>query len=212
MATFPETETICACYYCEVGMTCADVDDIPPEWFHEDAPICAECRARKDAEASSTCDCGAEKGEGDCPECVADRDFATMTPADYHAKWSNPKKENETTEVKAKESLKETLAKVDGFVDETWKTTGVLRRNVDRKVVHHALLEAELLHTLGDQLTLAPGDPVAQAFHRAGERAVIRAYPTAWGKMRGNTLKQEESRLTMAYRLKAKLEARKAKK
>jgi len=44
---FPETESICDCYSCGAPMTCADVDDIPPEEFHEDCPECEDCRAKK---------------------------------------------------------------------------------------------------------------------------------------------------------------------
>jgi hypothetical protein len=33
------------------------------------------------------CECGAKRGEGDCPECEEDRDFVTMSPAEFHEKW-----------------------------------------------------------------------------------------------------------------------------
>jgi len=44
---FDESETICHCDSCGRGMTCADVDDIPPEDFHEDYPVCVECLVKK---------------------------------------------------------------------------------------------------------------------------------------------------------------------
>jgi hypothetical protein len=45
----PNRETICDCSTCGKGLTCADVDAIPPEMFHEDYTSCAECCADEEA-------------------------------------------------------------------------------------------------------------------------------------------------------------------
>lgn len=154
-------ETICECWKCGKGMTCDDVDAIPPEDFHEDFPECEECRAmeedvptfpkganvpdvpedgrvEKDEDGvaweyhgdedkwtripaigecgrcggdngkggtelwcdlcevcdrhewgvdNETCECGAEKGKGECRACEEDRDFENLPIEEYHAKW-----------------------------------------------------------------------------------------------------------------------------
>lgn len=125
------------------------------------------------------------------------------------ARMTTPEPE---TEVKAKEDFRETLEKVNGFVKETWETVGSVRTNVDRRVLHHALLTSEMRVPLGDQTEedLLEG-AVAHQYYEATAEAMVQAYPTPQNKMRYNQVKQEGSRLAMADRLKKKAEARKAK-
>jgi hypothetical protein len=44
---YEDQEFICDCYTCGAPMTDDDVNDIPPEEFHEDCPECEDCRATK---------------------------------------------------------------------------------------------------------------------------------------------------------------------
>jgi hypothetical protein len=64
-----EEEILCDCSTCGKGLTSADVDAIPPEMFDETSRYCAGCCADEE-------------------EKQADRDWETMTPAEYSAKWT----------------------------------------------------------------------------------------------------------------------------
>jgi hypothetical protein len=44
LAPAKDDDVICECWKCDKDMTSKDVEDIPPEEFHEDFPECEDCR------------------------------------------------------------------------------------------------------------------------------------------------------------------------
>ena len=83
----PNRETICDCSTCGKGLTCADVDAIPPEMFHEDTPSCATCcadgeKATRDSKWRACVDCEEEitvwwdaEGDAYCAGCYTNAGF-----------------------------------------------------------------------------------------------------------------------------------------
>jgi hypothetical protein len=155
-----------------------------------------DAESEEEEDEEEACSCGTEKGKGACPECEADRDFETMSPADYDAKWRNrnPKAE-------------------------AWSAKTCALREEEEHISEEQYERMKMVASQkGGQTSNATWAYASEVMEATGDHH--EAFNLLWTAMGGanyakhktNEMKMKEKHEDARDRLRAKLEARKAKK